>query len=225
MLWINRDCGLAWEALCMAIDAIGAASFAGLERLHALAGENPKLPAVLWLDEIACRTAREDSRAEHRARELDALLCGPVYGKNARSVAAGSELGRELFEEQGTRIHDAWLRLAAAPRIEMPRIERLGEEMPAAERAAVRKAARRGDATAKMILHLEEGSDRMAAAERADEERAGPFYEFKRVPEDVSETIDSVMHCAMLGFRELYGLELLREALPELEEAVGKAGP
>ena len=36
LLWFNRSCGILWEALCMAFDVIGAASFAGLERLRAI---------------------------------------------------------------------------------------------------------------------------------------------------------------------------------------------
>jgi hypothetical protein len=221
MLWINRQCGVAWEALCMAFDAIGAASFAGLERLGALATEHPGSPSVLWLDEMACRVARETPRASRRAEQLDRLLSASQHGKNARSLAAGPELGRELFLEQGMRIHDAWLRLAAVPRTS-ERLERLGEDIPDAERAAIRRAARKGDPVAQMIRSLEKGSERLASVERAEADARGPFHGVAGFPADIREALDPVVHYAVLGFRELYGLEILREALPELEEAIAR---
>jgi hypothetical protein len=219
MLWVNRGCGVAWEALCMAIDAIGAASFAGLERLHALASKHPGSPSVLWLDEIACRAARETPRAARDAEALDGVLSSSHYGKNASSLAICATLGRGLFEEQGTRLHDAWLRLAAVPRVH-ERIERLGEDMPESERARIRKAARKGDPVAKMLQHLEKGSERMASAERADADAWGPFDGVAGFPPDITQALDPVVEYAVLGFRELYGLELLQHALPELEEAI-----
>ncbi|EYF05108.1 hypothetical protein [Chondromyces apiculatus] len=50
----------------------------------------------------------------------------------------------------------------------------------------------------------------------------GPAVE--GVPREMDKTLDEIAHALVLGFRELYGLELLRDALPRLESVLA-AGP
>lgn len=220
LLWINRDCGPAWEALCMAFDVVGAGSFASLDRLGAVVEGTPGSPALLWLDEIACRVAREKGRAARRAAALDKLLGNGGFGKNAAALAISVSLGRRALEENGDRAHDAWLRLAATRRADPPVVARLGQDMPPAERTAIRRAARRGDNIAQMLLEMEEQHEALGKAEREDAEREGPFYGLTTVPPEVEQAIEDVAHAMVLGFRELYGLELLRDALPRLRQAL-----
>jgi hypothetical protein len=204
----------------MAFDVLGAGSFASLDRLGALVDGAGGSPALLWLDEIACRVAREQGRAARRAEALDALLGSGEFGKNAATLAISVSLGRKALEENGDRAHDAWLRLAATRRADPPSGVRLGEDMPPAERTAIRKAARRGDGIAQMLLEMEEQHAALGRVEREDAEREGPFYGLASVPAEVDQAIEDVAHAMVLGFRELYGLELLRDALPRLVHAL-----
>ena len=83
-------------------------------------------------------------------------------------------------------------------------------------RAAVQRAARRGHPTALLLEGMERLGERLRASERADEEREGPFYGLLLVPPEIGDTLDEVAHHGVLGFRETYGLELLRDACPRL---------
>lgn len=208
----------------MAFDVVGAGCFASLDRLGAVVDAAAESPSLLWLDEVACRAAREPARAARRAEALDALLASGAFGKNAPALAISVGLGRKMLAENGERAHDAWLRLAAARRAEPPLVVRLAEEMPPAERSSLRRAARRGDGIAQMLLEIEEQHAALGRAEREDAEREGPFYGLSSVPYEVERAIEDVAHALVLGFRELYGLELLQEALPRLDQALGALG-
>jgi hypothetical protein len=212
LLWLSRGAGPAWEALCMAFDAVGAASPVGLDRLGALADASPGSPAILWLDELACRLARERGRASRRAEALDTLLGSGAFGRNASAIALSIGLGRKALAEQGDRAHDAWLRLAASRRADTPRTAAYRDTLPPVDDAARRGAGQRGGGLARILPGLSEGWARA--------EREGPFYELDDVPHDVDGVLDPIAHMMVLGFRELYGLELLRAALPRLEDAL-----
>ncbi|WP_156338931.1 hypothetical protein [Chondromyces crocatus] len=168
--------GSVWEPLCRAFDVIGAGCAASLERLGALVDASPRSPALLWLDELACRVAREDARATRRAALLDEALGSAVFGRNAPSLAISVAVGRKRLREHGERIHEAWRRLAAT---------------------------RRGEG---------------GGVAREEAEQRGPFHELSAVPPEVDVVLDDIAHALVLGFRELYGLELLQDALPRLEE-------
>lgn len=220
-LWDHRDqAGGLWEALCRAFDVVGAGSFASLDRLGALAEAAPGSPSVIWLDEVACRVAREAARAARRSAALDAMLGTDAFGRNALSLALSVSLGRKALSEGGHRAHDAWLRLAATRRADPPRSPEIGENLPPGERAALRRAARRGDGIARLLLDMEQEHAALGQAQRDEVEREGPFYGLSDVPREVDTVLDDVAHKMMLGFRELYGMELLREALPRLEQAL-----
>lgn len=223
-LWDHRDqAGGPWEALCRAFDVVGAGSFASLDRLGALAEAASGSPSVVWLDEVACRVAREAGRAARRAEALDAMLGAEAFGRNAVSLALSVSLGRKALSEHGDRAHDAWLRLAATRRADPPRAPEIGENLPPGERAALRRAARRGDGIARLLLDMEQEHAALGQVQRDGAEREGPFYGLRDVPREVDTVLDDVAHKMLLGFRELYGMELLREALPRLEQ--GLAAP
>jgi hypothetical protein len=223
ILWQNRACGPAWEGLCMAFDVVGAGSHAGLDRLGAIAGAAPESPALLWLDEISCCVGREETRAARRAAALDALLASGRFGRNAPAIASSVRMGREMLEERGDKVHDAWLRLAAVTRHEI-KMPRLGEDTSPVERAAIRRAARGGDKLAKLVLDMEKQSERIVEAERSEADQEGPFHGLGAVPKDIESALDEAAHYTVMGFRELYGLELLRDALPKLEQALSAGG-
>jgi hypothetical protein len=222
LLWLHRSLGVTWEALCMAVDTIGGCSFASLDRLGSLATGNPSLPSLLWLDEIACRIAGEHRRAARRTQEFDAWL-GMIRvhdGERSEPFASAVQDARALFTENASRIHDAWLSLAAEPPPEMPRVKPM-EELPLVQHAAIRRLAKRGNADAKDVLELEEVAGELLAAERGQAELLGPFHEMKLLPEAIAGVLDPVLKEGMIAFRQLYGIELLRVALPMVEEALG----
>jgi hypothetical protein len=215
LVWSNHAEAPAWEALCMAFDVLGAGSFASLDRLGAIASVSPSSPAIAFLDEIACRVSREDGRASRRAAELDALLASGMFGRNAPRVPASVRLARAAMTAEGVHVHDAWLRLSAARRASASSPPIAPEVSPRQE-AAIRRAARRGDETAMLWVTRHAMAERAAAAELADAERAGPFHGLSPLPDEVIAAVESVSCYALFGFRELYGLELLREGIGDL---------
>lgn len=213
ILWHYREAGAAWEALCAALDAVGAASHAGLDRLSALADAHAASPAITWLDAMARCVSRDDDRAAARTAHLDALLDAGAFGAHAREHLL---VLRRVRDEQGLAVHDAWLRLGAsrkgAAQREDPR-DKLSPE----QRRAILRGAKEGDPTAQLLVSMDAMYDRIVAEERREEELDGPFETLGDVPKDVEETIDGALHDLTHGFREAYALELLCEGVPRLE--------
>jgi hypothetical protein len=218
VLWSQRKLGAAWSGLYLALDAIAAGSFAGLDGLRALANAHPDSPAIVWLDEVAARLAHEDARAAARAQRLNSLLDTGAYGVNATELVGAVALGRRLFAEEGVRLHDAWLILTATARSVSSLPGPAIDDLPAPRRAAIRRAAREGNELAKLVQKIDEMLADAQKAEREAEEREGPFHGLDLLPSAVREPIETVMHYAVLGFRECYGLELLRDAIPPLTD-------
>lgn len=215
ILWRYRDKGLIWEALCAALDAVGAASHAGLERLRALADAHPDSPAILWLDEMACRVARDD-RAEARASQLTALLASGALGRNAPHLVYVLQHGREQeMAQHGVAIHDAWLRLGAMHR-PAPRREDARDMLSPAQLAAIRRGAKQGAPAALAIVSMDVFFDRLVAEESREMDLEGPFHGLDSVPPEVEEKLDIALHYLIHGFRETYALELLRDGVPRL---------
>lgn len=61
------------------------------------------------------------------------------------------------------------------------------------------------------------GIDEMDADEQLEEEVSGPFCALGSVPGEVGQSIDTLSHYMVLGYRQTYGLELLRESLGGLQ--------
>lgn len=225
VLWQNRGRGVAWEALCMGFDAVAASSFVGLERLRALAREHPESPSIAWLEEVACRVAREDeARAGERAARLDAMIEGGSLGRHAAKVLTGVQMGREWLDKEGVKAHDAWLRLGASRALIGPSLaqmeEEAGTELSPATRAALRRAAQQGNSGAQLIQAVDAVLGAMMARERVDMVNLGPFFELHNEPEGTESLFNALAHYTVIGFRKTYALELLREAIPRLRGAL-----
>ncbi|APR88641.1 hypothetical protein A7982_13990 [Minicystis rosea] len=217
ILWHNRTCGPAWAALCAAYDVVGAGSHAGLSRLRAIADASPGSPAIAWLDEMAHRISRDDRRAAAAAARLDTALASGVFGmRDVRAIYVVSATREQVMVEHGTAIADAWLRLAAFHRTETT-IEDPPLDMTPGERKAITRSAKAGDPRAQLIASIDVMLDHLKTAERRDEELEGPFHTLGVVPSDVEEPLDKALFYLTHGFRRLYALELLRDALPKLE--------
>jgi len=222
ILWHYRDMGPAWVALCAALDAVGAASHAGLERLSALADAHPDSPAILWLAEIACRVARDD-KALARAAQLDALLDSGTLGQNAPHLVYILKHGREHeMAKNGTAIHDAWLRLGGMHRPEPPH-EDARDKLTPAQRAAIRRGAKQGLPGAVAIVAMDAFYDRIISEEQREIALEGPFRGLHSPPPEVGKMVDHALHYLIHGFREAYSLELLRDGIPRLEAWLSEA--
>lgn len=216
ILWVYRDQGPVWAALCAALDAVGAASHAGLERLRALAEAHPDSPSITWLAEMSYRVARDQKAAGYAAR-LDALLGSGALGRNApRFVYVLRHAREKEMEQKGLSIHDAWLRLGALHR-PAPRREDARDQAPPALRAAIRRGAKKGLPGAVAITKMDALYDGLVAEEQREMELEGPFSGLNDVPEEVTQLLDHALHYLIHGFREAYALELLRDAAPRFE--------
>jgi hypothetical protein len=213
ILWHYREAGAAWEAFCAALDAVGAASHAGLDRLSALADAHAESPAITWLDAIARRVSRDEERGAARMDRLEALLDSGELGAHAREHLF---LLKRVREEDGLAIHDAWLRLGALRKSPEHRLDPRDRLSPG-QRRAILRGAKEGDPAAQLLVSMDAMYDRLVAEERREEELDGPFDTLGDVPKDIEETIDGALHTLMHGFREAYALELLRDGVPRLE--------
>lgn len=221
-LWHYRALGLHWEALAAAFDAVCAASHAGRERLHALADAHPDSPSLAWLDEIASRVADEGDRAWDCSFRIDELLGESTYGRNALLLIRSVEPLRTELEDQATALHDAWLRLGASRRV------RAGgdpfDDLSPNARVMLRRAARAGDPVALQVWSAAAFSSTLHAEDRDEEEQEGPFHGL--APDLArSKAVDPAVRALVLGFREIYGMELLRDAVPRLELWLGVERP
>ena len=225
ILWHNRTCGPAWAALCAAYDAVGAGSHAGLSRLRALADASPGSPAIAWLDEMAHRISGDDRRAAAAAARLDTALASGAFGmRDVRALSYVCITREQVMVEHGTAIGDAWLRLGAFHHHTKSPLEDPSLDMTPRERKAIARSAKAGDPTAQLITSMDVMLDHLKAAARRDEELEGPFHGLGIVPKDVEEPLDEALFYLTHGFRQLYALELLREALPKLEGWAAEQG-
>ncbi len=218
ILFTNRTLGVPWQALCAAFDAIGAASHAGLDVLHATAIAQPESPSVLWLCRVAAELAGDRRSAGYHA-QLSALLATGAFGINAAELAIAMRLGEEHLRKTGTSLQDAWLRLASLPRDDTPLAGM--EELAPAKVAKLRRAAKDGFGPAITLEAMGATLEDLLRREREAERSRGPFSGLYNIPVEVTRAIDGVCHYALLGFRELYGLELLVDALPQMEQQLG----
>lgn len=220
-LWRHRARAPVVEALCMAFDVHGAASHAALARLGKIADAHAESPAIQWLDEVSCRLAHEPARAQRRAAMLDALLGGAKLGRNATALASVIGLARERHDAGHAEWHGAWLRLAATQRT--PGIDVDDDDSPydPAQLAQIRRAAEDGDEKARLLLMMDETVDEVRDGERAFGAHEGPFRGF--FPEaEVTEVLDTATWALLYGFRQVYGLEILSWARPQLAAAIGR---
>jgi hypothetical protein len=228
-LYVNGEAGVGWQALCAAFDAVGATSHAGLEQLGALADAHPESPSMAWLDEVASWIARDDARAKRRKAQLNALLVEGPLGEGAFTAATVVQFGRSQLKERASWMQDAWLRLGGCKRVapvdpdDVP-IE-VGLEKIAGTRAKLRKGNEAERAHAKQLDELDEMLRGWEAHRRATEAVYGPFYSLSRVPTEIREPLDNVTHYMLLGYRQTYGLELMRDGIPELERWLAASTP
>jgi hypothetical protein len=184
---------------------------------------------MLWLDEVASWLARDEARAKRRKAQLNALLVEGSLGEGAFSAATIVQFGRSQLREKTGWIQDAWLRLGGCRR---PRqvdpddvLDHVDEEKRAAKRARLRKGDESQRALAKQLDELDEMLRGWNAHQRAAEDAYGPFYDLSDIPGEVRQALDEVVHYMMLGYRQTYGLELMRDGLPELERWLGASTP
>lgn len=231
-LYHQRHRGIFYEALLCMMDGISGTSHVALEKLRAIADKNPQSPALLWLDEAASVVSGDEARQTVRRNAVDAhMQSGEFGGKNCGRLASVVGLGRKSFE-QASVYQDLWLRIsAAALRDAQERADKEAEfdreleELHAKVMALLPNAPQEPQ---RRKFHrrswLDDVIEQGEAEIRMEEEEYGPFLMTPKVDPQEMLRLDGCTHYALLGFRQLYGLELLRDALPKLGEALSSQG-
>ena len=182
--------GVPAQALLHAIDAVAAGSHAAIESLDTLARAHPGHAWLDYLVEVAQRISRAPS--VRVARPSAPLLPTSHALDSAREMLDAETLGPAA---------DAWLTLGAH------------HERGAHARAEGLDA----DLQTDLDLDEDEHPDDIAAAaaeREAIQRECGPFYELSP-PEAAREAVAEAVWPLLVGFRSLYGLELVTEALPQ----------
>lgn len=119
-------------------------------------------------------------------------------------------LGRKSLDGEASALAEAWKTVSELPR-----------EPPLADPDAAEFLAELAEKGKRSAHHRRLLESVLAAnAEAAEEERLalvsyGPFLHL-RGPRELGEVLDGPAHYAVMGFRELYGIEILQSALPEV---------
>jgi hypothetical protein len=198
------------HALVAAMDVVRAGSREGAARLDALAAASPAALSIAWLAEIAARTMGDDARLRRTRRALDELLDSDAHGGGARDAAMMVRLGRDALDPMASALADAWKAVSALEREPPPE-----DPDEAAYLAKLREEAKESERARRLLESVLETNAELAEDERQELAVYGPFL-YLRVPRELGEVLDEPAHYAVMGFRELYGIEILSSALPEL---------
>jgi hypothetical protein len=208
-LSVQRLVHPAWNGMRLLLDACGAGSHAAVEELMSFTKERAQgRPWLLWLNEASLVISGHAAARDARAALDRALAEDHANGELARSFI---EIARkQLSGERLDRIHDAWLAqsaIVAAP----PNCAR---DEPDEEVAAQPKRMHSPEhiAAVKKTLAIVEEFFRTT---RAYDESLGPFA-YRYPPPEVGQALMSGLWAARIGFRALYGIELMRSALADL---------
>jgi hypothetical protein len=199
------------DALLDAIDVVGAGSRPAAARLFERARRHNELPSVVWLAEIAACTTGDDAELRRLRRVLDDLLDSDAFGGSGLDASI-VPLGRKELDGARAAIVAAFAELAALPRGSMPTVDNPESQAEMDELLAT-TATRIG--VQQTLDTLDALTAEFEAAQRLQEVALGPFQNLA-VPGRIVAVMDVPNHYATLGFRELYGLEILRERLPEV---------
>ena len=138
-----------------------------------------------------------------------------MFCDNAIALAGITRLARAESQKEEKELQSAWLRIAGLPR-DPPKEEDEDEDEDEAADDPVSLAAQaashgrqgQGALGAGFRRAIVEFEEEIAREIRALEEHEGPFA-YLRLPADLDEALSTPIHFACMGFRCLYGLELL----------------
>jgi hypothetical protein len=201
------------EALVAAMDVVRAGSLDAVARLDALAAARPAALSILWLVEVAARTIGDDARLRRARRALDEVLDSDAYGAGARDAATIVAVGRDDLDRDPAALAVAWRAVSTLERAPAREVDDDDDDELLAELRA--KAAKGSALHERLIEAVLASRDEMADLVRQDEAAYGPFLRL-RLPADLGQVLDRPSHYAVMGFRELYGIEILASALPEI---------
>ncbi len=218
--WFNRHVSVEWEALSCAMDVFSGSVLAR-ERIVALSNRVPDRAPLAWLAEVVLRLDRQPDAAERYAARVEARLAAGVF-RNTMGLA-GLEPYRDDLRRDPDGPGDAILHLAALPRRGRPRMkDQLGEDVhPLGPR--LHRAARAGNDLAKALVAMEAVIEDDAIEVDWERDSQGPFHAL--FPhESLIASLNVGIDAMMSGFRTLYALELLEQAMPTLGAWLAREG-